>query len=569
MYIEKVPNRNSRPTILLREGKRVGKKVVKRTIANLTNWPEPVVEALRASLKGNRLTKVEDVFQIERSLPHGHVEAVLDMMRRLKLDRLISAKPCKQRDLVMAMVAERLIHPCSKLATTRLWHTTSLAGELKVEDAEVDELYEAMDWLMSRQGRIEKKLAKRHLKEGGPVLYDVTSSYYEGHSCVLMMFGHSRDQRSDRPQIVYGAMTDARGCPVSVQVYRGNVGDPSTVADQVEKLRERFGLTRAVLVGDRGMLTETQIRMLKRYPGLGWIYCLRSSGIRKLADDGCIERSLFDECNLAEITSPEFPGERLVVCFNPLLADERKRKRDELLEATEKALMKLAVQIERRTKKPFRKEEIAFKVGKVINRWKMEKHFTLSIEEGSLTWSLDETSIEREEALDGLYVVRTSEAEEWVSAEDAVRTYKSLSQVERAFRTLKGVDLKVRPIHHRLEGRVRAHVFLCMLAYYVEWHMRQALKPLLFDDEELALGRHRRDPVAKSEPSMSAKKKKHTKQIPEGFAVHSFETLLREMSTRCKNWCRSSGSPVQILTEASPFQKHVFQLIRMFPVTGI
>jgi len=565
MFIDIVPNRKSPPAILLREAWREGKKVRKRTVANLTGWPTEKVEALRRVLRNEPLVTPEEAFAIERSLPHGHVEAVLGTIRRLGLDRLISSTRCRERDLVVAMVAERLIHPCSKLATTRLWHTTTLAEELGVSDANEDDLYEAMDWLLERQEGVEKKLASRHLSEGSLVLYDVTSSYYEGRSCPLVRFGHDRDGRKGRPIIVYGLMTNGKGCPVAVEVYPGDTGDPSTVVDQAEKLRHRFGLSHLVLVGDRGMLTETQIEKLGAYPGLGWISALRSAAIRGLVESGNLQMSLFDQRGLAEIRSPEYPAERLVACFNPLLAEERKRKRRALLEATEKELERISKQVARRTQKPLGKDEIGKKVGKVIDRFKVGKHFTLTIEENRFSFVRNEDKIGREEALDGIYVIRTSEPKERLSAEDTVRSYKHLTQVERAFRTLKGIDLLVRPIWHRTEDHVRAHIFLCMLAYYVEWHMRKALAPLLFDDEELDGNRKKRDPVKPAQPSASAKKKKSLRFTSEGLVVQSFDTLLMELGTRCRNRCRVKSDPKSPvfyqLTEKSPLQERAFQLL--------
>jgi len=565
MFIDIVPNRKSPPAILLREAWREGKKVHKRTVANLTGWPKEKVEALRRVLKNESLVTPEEAFAIERSLPHGHVEAVLGTIRKIGLDRLISSTRCWERDLVAAMVAERLIHPCSKLATTRLWHTTTLAEELGVSDADEDELYEAMDWLLGRQEGVEKKLASRHLSEGSLVLYDVTSSYYEGRSCPLAQFGNDRDGKKGRRIIVYGLLTDGEGRAVAVEVYPGDTGDPSTVSDQAEKLRHRFGLSHLVLVGDRGMLTQTQIEKLRVYPGLGWISALRSAGIRGLVESGSLQMSLFDQKDLAEIRSPEFPSERLVACFNPLLAEERKRKRRALLEATEKELERISKQVARRTQKPLGKGEIGKKVGKVIDRFKAGKHFTLTIEENRFSFVRNEDKIAREEALDGIYVIRTSEPRERLSAEDAVRSYKNLTQVERAFRTLKGIDLLVRPIWHRTEDHVRAHIFLCMLAYYVEWHMRKALAPLLFDDEELDGNRKKRDPVKPAQPSASAKKKKNLRFTSDGLVVQSFDTLLMELGTRCRNRCRVKTDPKSPtfyqLTEKSPLQERAFQLL--------
>ena len=565
MFIDIVPNRNSPPAILLREAWREGKKVRKRTVANLTGWPRDKVEALRRVLRNESLVAPEEAFAIEQSLPHGHVEAVFGTIRKLGLERLISSTRCRERDLVVAMVAERLIHPCSKLATTRLWHSTTLAEELGVSDADEDDLYEAMDWLLARQEGIEKKLAARHLSEGALVLYDVTSSYYEGRSCPLAHFGHDRDGKKGRPIIVYGLLTDGAGRPVAVEVYSGDTGDPSTVSDQADKLRHGFGLRHLVLVGDRGMLTQTQIEKLRTYPGLGWISALRSAAIRELVESGSLQMSLFDRKDLAEICSPEFPSERLVACFNPLLAEERRRKRQALLEATEKELERISKHVARRTQAVLGKDEIGKKVGKVIDRFKVGKHFRLTIEEGHFSFVRDEEKIRREEALDGIYVIRTSEPAERLSAEDAVRSYKSLTRVERAFRSLKGIDLLVRPIWHHTEDRVRAHVFLCMLAYYVEWHLRKTLAPLLFDDEELDKNRKRRDPVKPAQASESAKKKKTLRLTSEGLVVQSLDTLLMELGTRCRNRCRIKSDPrsptFYQLTDKSPLQERAFQLL--------
>jgi transposase len=526
MYIETVPNRNSKPAVLLRESRREGKRVVKKTLLNLTDWPEGVVEGLRRLLAGEKLLCVDDVFAIERSLPHGHVEAVLGCMRRLGFDTLLASRPCREKDLVLAMIAARVMDPCSKLGTTRLWTETTLARELGVADAHVNELYDALDWLLARQDKIEKKLAGRHLEEGAMAMYDLSNSYYEGRTCPLAALGKGRDGKRGLLVIAYGLMTDVEGRPLAVQVYPGNTGDPATMPDQVEKLRENFGLSRAVFVGDRGMLTSARIECLREHPGLGWISALRSTEIRKLVEAGDIQLTLFDEYDLAEIESPEYPGERLVACFNPPLAEERRRTRDELLAATEKDLRKTAAEAARRTRKPMPDEEIAAKVGKVIGHHKMAKHFHWSVSRGRLRWERKEDSIEREKQLDGFYVIRTSESRERLSPEDVVRHYKALAQVERAFRTLKGVDLRVRPIFHRTEDHVRAHVFLCMLAYYVEWHMRRALAPLLFDDEELPEIRPRRHPVAPAQASPSAKRKKATHLTPDGLPVQSFQTLL-------------------------------------------
>ena len=550
---------------LLRRTFRVGSQVKHETLGNISHLPADLIDQIRRSLAGEKFLPVSAAFVVERNLPHGHVQAVLGTLRRLGVEAFLASKPCRQRDLVVAMITERLLHPCSKLATTRLWHTTTLAEELNVAEATEDDLYQALDWLLAQQSRVEKKLAERHLQSGSLVLYDVSSSYYEGHTCPLARHGHDRDDKKGLPIIVYGLLTDSAGRPVAVNVYPGNTGDPTTVPDQVEKLRERFGLSRVVLVGDRGMLTETQLDKLKQHPGLGWISALRGPAIRELVDGGSLQLSLFDQQNLAEVSSPDYPGERLVACFNPLLAEERRRKRRELIEATEKDLSKIAAEVSRRKRKTLPQTEIALKAGKVLNRYKVAKHFSLTIADGVFRWQRREDSIRRESELDGVYVVRTSEPKRRCSAEDAVRRYKSLAQVERAFRTLKGLDLRIRPIHLRTEDHVRAHIFLCMLAFYVEWHMRKDLAPLLFDDEQLDQDRKRRDPVLPAECSASAKAKKMDRVTADGFTVHSFDTLLRELGTRCRNTCRIPSHPshaaFQQLTEATPLQARAFQLL--------
>ncbi len=578
MYIEIVPNRKSRPAILLREGKRRGKKTQKRTLANLTHWPQQRIESLRLLLAGVTMVPAEQDRVNEGSRPHGHVEAVLGTIRRLGLDGLIASRRSRQRDLVVALVAERILHPCSKLATTRLWHTSTLAEELDVTDAEVEEVYAALDWLMARQKRIERKLARRHLREGGQALYDVSSSYYEGRTCPLARLGKEREGKKGLPVIVYGVMTNEEGCPVAVDVYPGDVGDPTTVPDQVDKLRKDFGLERIVLIGDRGMLTEVQIKNLKAYPQLGWISALRTEGIRKLVDGGTLQMSLFDEQNLAEIASPAFPGERLVVCYNPLLAEDRRRTRTELVEATETELRRIEAEVKRRTKTPLDAGEIGVKVGRAINRFKVAKHFDLTIEDNRFEWARKEDHIAREAALDGIYVIRTSEPTERLSAADVVRSYKGLAQVEQAFRTLKGIDLRVRPIYLRVPDHVRAHIFLCLLAYYVEYHMRKALAPLLFDDEELDEDRKTRDPVAPARPSKSAQRKKTIQRTADGLPVHSFHTLLQALATRSRNYYRMEieAKPIgpgenMILryheyTEPDPLQTKALDLLGLLPV---
>lgn len=570
MYISVVPNRNSPPAILLREGWREGNKTRQRTLANLSHWPKEKIETFRRLLRDETLVSPQDLLATQKTLPHGHVEAVLVAIRKLGLDSLIASQPCRERDLVLAMIGQRLLHPCSKLATTRQWHNTTLAEELGVGEASEDELYEAMDWLLERQGRIEKKLAARHLREGGLVLYDVSSSYYEGQHCPLAQYGHDRDGQKGLPIIVYGLMTDGEGRPIAVDVYAGNTGDPTTVVDQVNKLRERFGLSRVVLVGDRGMLTQPQIDKLKGHPQMGWITALTSVAIRGLLATGALQLSLLDEKNLVEIQSPSYPGERLMVCYNPLLAEERKRKREQLLAATEKALSRIGQQVQRRTQKPLTATEIALKVGKVLGHYKMGKHFQHQIEDGKLSWSRREESIAEEAKLDGIYVIRTSETAEQLSAADTVRGYKSLAQVERAFRSLKSLDLLIRPIHHRTEERVPAHIFLCLLAYYVEWHLRRVWAPLLFEDEELPQERSRRDPVLPARSSETVQAKKLTHQTADGLPVHSFATLLADLATRARVTYSlkkdNSGPTFQQVPPPTPLQAKAYELLNLLPV---
>jgi transposase len=572
MYIETVPNRNSPPAILLREGWREGNKTRKRTLANLSDWPQEKIETFRRLLRDEPLVSPHDLLTTQKTLPHGHVEALLRAIRRLGLDSMVSAKPCRERDLVLAMIVERLLHPCSKLATTRQWHSTTLAEELGVSQATEDELYQAMDWLLERQPRIEKKLAERHLGEGSLVLYDVSSSYYEGQHCPLAQYGHDRDGQKGLPIIVYGLMTDHEGRPVAVEVYAGNTGDPTTVVDQVNKLRQRFHLSRVVLVGDRGMLTQPQIKKLKAHPEMGWITALTSVAIRGLLAEGSLQLSLLDKQNLVEIESPEYPGERLMVCYNPLLAEERKGKREELLAATEKALTRIGKEVERRKTKPLTATEIAFKVGKALGHYKMGKHFEHQIADGKLSWSRRVERIEQEAKLDGIYVIRTSETAEQLSAADTVRGYKSLAQVERAFRSLKGLDLLIRPIRHRTEERVLAHIFLCMLAYYLEWHLRRVWAPLLFEDEELPKERHQRDPVLPATSSESAHVKKLTHQTAEGLPVQSFATLLSDLASRARVTYSLKtdkvGPTFQQVPSPTPLQAKAYELLNLLPVVG-
>ncbi len=565
MYIDIVPNRSSPPAVLLREDHRADGRTIKRTLANLSALPPEAVVALRAALKGERLVCAADYFVVEKSLPCGHVRAVQGTMERLAMTDLIASKPCRERDLVLAMVAQRVLRPDSKLATAARFADTTLAADFGVQDANEDDLYAAMDWVLMRQPFIEKKLAQRHLSAGGRVFYDLSSSSYYGSHCPLAARCHNRDGLK-LPAIAYGLLTDDGGRPVAISVYPGNTGDPTTVPDQVDAMRKRFGIGRFVLVGDRGMLTSAQIEKLRKLEGCGWISCLRSGDIRKLLESrGQTDAPLFDQKNLAEIAHADFPGERLIACFNPLLAMDRDRTRTELLEATEKWLAKVAANVARRTAKPLSAAQIGQKVGQGVNRYKVAKHFALEIADNLLRWSRKEDSITREKALDGVYIIRTPESADTLSAEDAVRAYKQLGDVEKAFRTLKGLDLRMRPIHHRIETRVRAHMFLCMLAYYVEWHMREALAPLLFVEEDLALARAMRDPVARAIPSDSVLAKKNTKRSHDGLPLRHFNGLLSVLSTLCSNTCRvgegKHAARFQRPTEATAHQCEAFRLL--------
>lgn len=570
MYIDTVPNRSSPPAVLLRESVREGGKIHKRTIANLSSWPAAQVEALRRVLRGDVLVSPEDAFETVRSRPHGHVAAVLGTLRRCGLEHLLGSKRSRERDLVVAMIVARVIEPSSKLGTARALHAETLhstLGELlNVEDATEDELYEAMDWLLPRQAKIEQGLANAHLREGTLALYDLTSTYFEGRKCPLAKMGHSRDGQKDKPQIVFGLLCNDEGCPVAVEVFEGNTGDPKTVAVQVAKLRERFALKRVVLVGDRGMLTSARIREdLQGAPGLDWITALRAPAIRKLVESGSLQLSLFDEKDLAEITDPSMPGERLIVCRNPMLADERRRKREVLLQATERALAKVTAATQRE-RRPLRGEAtIALRVGKALGRFKMKKHFHLEIAEASFRYERDTQNIADEAALDGFYVIRTNVPSETLSAAQTVRSYKRLSSVERAFRSLKTVDLHVRPIGHHKADRVRAHILLCTLAYYVEWHMRRALAPLLFDDDDKAAGEAlRSSPVAPAQVSPRAQHKANTKRTTDGFPAQSFQCVLRDLGTIVKNRHRSkltTAPDFDTITTPTPSQARAFSLL--------
>ena len=570
MYIESVPNRNSPPAVLLRESYREAGKVKKRTLANLSKCPAAVVEGLRCLLKGGTaVARLEEAVEIVRSRPHGHVAAVLGMIRQLKLDRLIDGVDSLIRRRVVALIVARMIHPGSKLSTARGLAESSacdsLAETLGVGPCDEDDLYTAMDWLGERQGVIEQRLAKRHLKEGTLVLYDLTSVYVEGSGCPLARYGYSRDGKRGKLQIEFGLLCDAEGRPVAVEVFGGNTADPKTVSAQIDKLRDRFGLSKVVLVGDRGMLTEARIREDVKPSGLDWISALRKPAIRSLVESGQIQTSLFDERDLLEIHSPDYPGERLMVCRNPLLADEQARKREALLQATEVRLEQIVESTRREKYRLKGQQKIALKVGKVIDRYKMAKHFAWEITDASFDYHRQVESIAAEAALDGLYVVRTSVEKETLDAEATVRAYKRLSRVERAFRSLKTVDLKVRPIYHYTADRARAHVFLCMLAYYVEWHLRDKLAPLLFEDEDKEQAEAlRTSVVAPAEVSPSARDKARCKRTAGGYPVHSFRTLLDDLSTLTKNRVvpRLPGAePFEMLTRPTPLQREAFRLL--------
>jgi transposase len=574
MYVETVPNRNSRPAVLLREGWREHGKIRKRTLANLSDWSDDRLDALRAVLKGEvsfGAGAAPQPFDIVRTRPHGHVVAALGMLRRSGLDTVIAARRTPQRERVLGMIVARILEPGSKLATARGLSDETLSstlGEvLGLSTCTEDELYEAMDWLLARQDKIETALAKRHLGERTLALYDVTSTYFEGRHCPLARFGHSRDGKRDKLQIVFGVLTNAQGCPVAVEVFAGNTADPKTLGAAVAKLRERFGLERVVVVGDRGMITSARIRedLQTEAGGIEWITALRAPQIQALRDTGALQLSLFDQRDLAEITDPAYAGERLIACRNPLLAEERARKRGELLEATERELKKIQLATERARRPLAGKVAIALRVGRVLGRFKMKKHFRLEITESGFSFARDQTRIEREAALDGIYVVRTSVPAEVLSGERAVESYKGLSVVERAFRCLKTVDLKVRPIHHHLEDRVRSHVFLCLLAYYVEWHMRRALAPVLFDDDDRADAHaQRRSIVAPAQRSARAQRKATTKRTDAGDPVHSFQTLLQDLATIAKNRIQpkdSSAPAFDVITRPTPFQQRALDLL--------
>jgi transposase len=563
MHINVIPNRGAAPTILLRESFRDGTKVCKRTLANLSALSAAQVQMIRGALRGDVLQAVEKTFEVIASPAHGHVQAVFLAMQRLGFASVLASKPSRERDLVLAMVASRIICPATKLATTRLWSVSTLAQEFGVSDADEDELYAAMDWLLAGQDRIQKKLAARHLKEDSLVLYDLSSSYFEGSHCPLAKLGYSRDGKRGTLQVNYGLLTDDRGCPVAISVYEGNTSDSTTFAPQVKRLREEFGIASMVMVGDRGMISQKAIDEMSKDTDVAWITALRSSSIGTLVEQGHLQMDLFDERNLLEISSPDFPGERLVACRNPELAKLRVHTRNDLLLATEKELEKIKLRVE--SAKLVGKDKIGVAAGKVVNRYKVSKHFELTITDDALSFARLQDSIAAEAALDGLYIIRTSVQAQRMDAPTCVRTYKSLAQVERAFRSIKTMDLKVRPIHHHLENRVRAHIFLCMLAYYVEWHMREAWRELMFSDEDQA-AKLIRDPVAPAQRSDEAMKKVQSRTLDDGTPVHSFQTLMATLAGIVRNTCRTPGGRAdaptfEITTTHNPQQKRALELI--------
>jgi transposase len=563
MHVDVVPNRSSRPTYLLREAFREGHKIRKRTLANLSSLPDDQIDAIRRVLRGESLAATDSLFEIVSSKVHGSSNAVLTAMKRLGFRDLLCSRPSFEADVVMGLVASRIVTPHTKLATTRFWHTHTLSEDLGIGHATYEDVLGAMDWLLEHQAVIEKKLAARHLNEGGLVLYDLSSSYFEGKTCPLARMGHNRDGKKNKLQVNYGLLTDRRGCAVAVSVYEGNTNDAKTLKPQVLKLKRDFGIERVVLVGDRGMIGQAKIEELREIEGLSWITALKSGQIRALVEEGALQLGLFDERNLFELAHPDYPGERLMACRNAELAKLRAHKRQVLLDATLKDLEKVRAMVKRGTLHGAGK--IGVRVGRVVNKYKVAKHFELTIGDARFDFTINKEEVAAEAALDGIYVIRTSLSKKEMTAPEAVRSYKVLSEVERAFRTLKTVDLEVRPIHHRLADRVRAHIFLCMLAFYVEWHMREAWRPLLFSDEDLE-AKKRRDPVAPAKRSIAAQEKAATQTLADGSPVHSFRTLLEDLSTIVRNRCRTPSAPADaptfaVITQPNPKQQQAMDLL--------
>ena len=555
-------------THLLRRSYREGGSVKNETLGNLSHLPDDLIEIIRRALQGETFVPLGQAFEVVRSPAHGHVQAVTAAMQRLGFASLIASKPCRERDLVLTMVASRILAPHTKLATTRWWHTTTLAEDFGVADANENDLYAAMDWLVQRQNIIQKKLATRHLSTGGLVLYDLSSSYFEGTTCPLAKRGYSRDGKHGTLQVNYGLLTDARGCPVAVSVHEGNTSDSRTFMPEVQRLRQDFGIEQMVMVGDRGMICQSAIDQMRDIDGIGWITALKSASIRVLIEQGQLQLGLFDERNLLEFSSPDYPGERLVACRNPELAKLRAHKREELLAATEINLAKIKARVA--AAKLAGQDKIGVQVGKIVNQYKVAKHFVLDIGEHAFAFQRKHDSIAAEAALDGIYIIRTSVPTAQMDAPDCVRNYKSLANVERAFRSIKTIDLKVRPIHHRLANRVRAHIFLCMLAYYVEWHMREAWRDLMFADADQQ-AKQTRDPVAPAKRSKSALAKITSHTLIDGTPVHSFCTLLTELTTIVRNTCRTpyagtDTATFDVVTSANPKQKRALELIQRINV---
>jgi hypothetical protein len=570
MFIDVVPNGRSAPAVLLRESYREAGRVRKRTLANLSQLPPPLIDGLRVLLAGGAVVgQPGEALEVQRSLPHGHVAAVLAAMRRLELPRLLARSATRERELALALIVSRVITPTSKLATLRALApetaSSSLGQVLGLGQIEEREIYAALDWLGAQQARLERQLARRHLQDGTLVLYDVSSSYLEGRCCPLARHGHSRDRRPDRLQIVYGLLCDRDGRPIAVEVFAGNTADPSTLGMQIDKLKRRFGLHHVALVGDRGMVTSARIRAELQPAGLDWISCLRASQLAGLAEDGPLQPSLFDERDLAEITAPAYPGERLVVCRNPDLARERARKREDLLAATERDLARVAKATRRRVRPLRGRAEIGLAVGAVLDAHKMAKHFEPTITETAFSFRRRAESIAREASLDGLYVIRTSLPAETMSAADTVRAYKDLARVERAFRSLKSIDLQIRPVHHWTEPRVRAHVFLCMLAYYVEWHLREAWAPILFQDHDRAAAEAARaSPVAAAERSPAAERKRGRRRTDDGLPLSCYADLIAHLATQTLNTVAVPGAAQATFTTLSkptPLQEAAFRLL--------
>jgi len=551
---------------LLRRSFREGGKVKKETLANLSHLPDEVIELIRGALAGRRYVDAEAAFAIERSLPAGHVNAALVMARRLELARLLDRAPSRERDLCLAMIVGRAIAPGSKLQTARSLQQSTLGSELGVTGADEDDLYAALDWLLERQARIEDRLARRHLSDGELVLYDVSSSYFEGRTCPLAKLGYSRDGRRGTPQIIYGLLCDRPGRPIAVEVFTGELHDDKTLPAQVEKLRTRFALKTVIVVADRGMVTKANLQLMADTDGVGWITALKAPQIKKLVASGALQLSLFDQHNLAEITAPEdYPSERLVVCRNPLVAADRARKREELLAATERDLAAIHQRVARGTL--IGADQIGLAVGPALKRYRVKKHFDIQITDTSFTYERKNEQIQAEADLDGIYVLRTSVTSETLETNAVVRAYKGLEEVERAFGTFKGPELQIRPIHHRLEDRVRAHVLLCMLTYYLTWHLRQAWAPLLFKDEHPPIAD---DPVAKATRSPAAQRKAQTKRTPTGEPCHSYRSLIAELGTLTRNTIRLPGAPASFdkLTEPTPLQARALDLAATAPVTA-